>query len=158
MHWVNDNLFDHIEVRKTWELAVAGRVLLDEVLASGGGAELTIVLAELTMLLAGPARERYNKQADKWRSTYGPCDLPPSWNAATLALSWANTQQRVQKWLWEWDANPPILWAAGLSQTTATRMTRTKRPKIIITQSAVYEDERRTFRSGLCGDHDSVLP
>jgi len=37
-------------------------------------------------------------------------------------------------------------------------MTHTKQPKIVITQSAVYKDERHTFGSGLCGDHDSVLP
>lgn len=78
MHRVDDDLFDHIEVRKTRELAVAGRVLLDKVLASGWGAESTIVIAKSTMLLAGPATERYNRQADKRRSTYGPCDSPPS--------------------------------------------------------------------------------
>ena len=61
MHWVDDDLFNHIEVRKTGQLAIAGHVLLDEVLASSWGAELTIVTTELTMLLIGPATECYNK-------------------------------------------------------------------------------------------------
>ena len=74
MHRVDDDLFDHVEVRKTRELAVAGRELLDEVLPSGGGGESTIVVAESTMLVVGPAAERYNRQVDEYRaqSTYGP--------------------------------------------------------------------------------------
>jgi hypothetical protein len=65
MHWVDDDLFDHIEVRKAREFTVAGRVLLDKVLSGGGGVELTIVLAKSTMILVGPARERYNRQGVK---------------------------------------------------------------------------------------------
>ena len=69
MHQVNDNLFNDIEVRKTREFAIAGCMLLDKVLASGGGAELMIVIAKLMMLLSGPATKRYNRQADKQHST-----------------------------------------------------------------------------------------
>ena len=67
MHRVDDDLFDHVEVGKTRELAVAGRELLDEVLPSGRG-------GESTMLIVGPAAERYNRQVDEYRaqSTYGP--------------------------------------------------------------------------------------
>jgi hypothetical protein len=61
MHWVDDDLFNYIEVRKTGQLAIAGCVLLDKVLASSWGAELTIVITKLTMLLIGPATECYNK-------------------------------------------------------------------------------------------------
>ena len=68
MHWVDDNLFDHVEVRKMRELAVAGRELLDEVLPSGGGGELTIVVAESTMLVVGLAVECYNRQVDEYRA------------------------------------------------------------------------------------------
>lgn len=49
-------------------------------------------------------------------------------NAHGMSLSACIIQQQVQRYLWEWDAKPPILWAASLSQTTATRMTWTSRP------------------------------
>jgi hypothetical protein len=61
MHWVDDDLFNHIEVRKTGQLAIVGHVLLDEVLASSWGAELMIVITELMMLFIGPVMECYNK-------------------------------------------------------------------------------------------------
>ncbi len=61
MHWVNDNLFNHVEVGKMQEFAVASRVLLDKVLASGGHAELTIFIAEPTMLLTGPVTKCYSR-------------------------------------------------------------------------------------------------
>jgi hypothetical protein len=78
VHWVDDDLFNQIEVGKTRELAVAGRVLLDKGLTSGGCAESPILVTESTMLLACPTTKRYNRQADRRRSTDGPGDSPPS--------------------------------------------------------------------------------
>ena len=60
VHWVNHDLFDHIEVGEARELAVVGRMLLDEVLVSSGCAELTVVITESTMLLTGLAMEYCN--------------------------------------------------------------------------------------------------
>jgi len=65
VHWVNHDLFDHIEVGEARELAVVGRMLLDEVLASSGCAELTILIAKSTMLLACLLTKHCNTQADK---------------------------------------------------------------------------------------------
>jgi len=65
VHRVDYNLFDHIKVGEVRELAVVGCMLLDEVLVSGGCTELTILIAESTMLLACPPTERCNTQADK---------------------------------------------------------------------------------------------
>ena len=70
MHRVNDDLFDHIEVRKARQLAVVGRELLDKVLPSGGG-------GESTMLVVGPTAEHYNRQVDKYRACRVH-DSPPS--------------------------------------------------------------------------------
>ena len=42
-----------------------GSVLLDEVLASSGGAELTIVLAQLMMLLIHPVMKCCTRQTDE---------------------------------------------------------------------------------------------
>ena len=42
-------------------------------------------------------------------------------------LAWS-AQHRVQKKRCAWDPNPPNLCAAGLSQTTQTKITRTSRP------------------------------
>jgi hypothetical protein len=65
VHRVNDNLFNQIEVRKARELGVAGCVFLDKVFASSRCAEPTIVIAKSTMLLTGPAVERYNRQTSQ---------------------------------------------------------------------------------------------
>jgi len=50
---VNYNLFDHIEVGEAQELTVAGHMLFDKVLVSGG-------CTESMMLLTSPATEHCN--------------------------------------------------------------------------------------------------
>jgi len=57
VHGIDDNLFDHIEVQMVGEFTVAGGMLLDKVLASGGSAEKTIVFTKTMMLLISPATE-----------------------------------------------------------------------------------------------------
>ena len=49
-------------------------------------------------------------------------------NTFALSLSAYMIQQAWQRLVCEWEPKPPILWAAGLSHTTATRITCTKQP------------------------------
>ena len=64
MHGIDDNLFDHIEVQMVGEFTVAGGMLLDKVLASGGSAEKTIVFTKTMMLLISPATECCSMSTD----------------------------------------------------------------------------------------------
>lgn len=84
-----------------------------------------------------------------WRWPRKRWDAPPSWKAIGFPLLCTEIQQRVQKLVWEWDPNPPILCAAGLSHTTVTRITCTRHPVGFKTLSVAWDVVICTSPSGL---------
>jgi hypothetical protein len=54
MHRVDNYLFHDVEVGKSRQLRVSGRKILDEILASIGSSEVTILFSQFTMLSVCP--------------------------------------------------------------------------------------------------------
>jgi len=129
VHWVNNNLLDYVEIRELRQFTILGCMFFDKILPHGQIGLLTIVLAKSTVLLI---RSMMECCSGSW---YEPerkkNDIHPCWKAVGFPLSLANIQQREQKLLWECNANPPILCAAGLLHTMATRTMHMSHPRSV---------------------------
>ena len=51
VHRVDNNLLDYVEIRESRQFTIPGRMFFDKILPRGRSGQLTIVLAELTVLL-----------------------------------------------------------------------------------------------------------
>jgi len=107
VHGVDHNLFDQVEVGETGELHIIGCMVLDKILVRGGCRKFVVFFAKLMMVFIRP-RVEHCKELDRIRQQ-DMHNLPPARKVAGLSFSCVKIQQSVQKLVWEWDTNPPIL-------------------------------------------------